>query len=149
MPTQDIGWLHPNAQVLLKPDGFGQEWLGHIDRIGNIIDERSQSVKAYIKLDDTGDIKPLAGVFLKVDIEALTIPNALKLERRAVYEEAYVFLVEAGQFSRREVNIAFDEGDFYIIDSGLSNGDTLVTELLQGVSAGMPARSRDSQSSGN
>ncbi|NQV49405.1 MAG: HlyD family efflux transporter periplasmic adaptor subunit [Candidatus Marinimicrobia bacterium] len=149
VPTQDIGWLHPNARVLLKPDGFGQEWLGHIDRIGNIIDERSQSVKAYVKLDDTGDITPLAGVFLKVDIEALTIPNALKLERRAVYEETYVFLVEAGQFSRREVNIAFDEGDFYIIDSGLSEGDTLVTELLQGVSAGMPARSRDSQSPGN
>ncbi len=149
IPTQDIGWIHENAPVKLSPDDIGQEWLGHIDRIGNIIDERSQSVKAYIKLDNTGDTTPLAGVFLKAEIEALTIPNALKLERRAVYEETYVFLVEDGLFSRREVGIAFDEGDFYIINSGLAEGDTLVTELLQGVSAGMPARSSHSQNSGN
>ena len=73
-------------------------------------------------------------------IEAETIPNAYKAPRKAVYEESYVYLVEDGKFQRRDVKIAFDEGDYYIINDGLMDGDTLATELLQGISAGMPAQ---------
>ena len=142
IPAQDMAWIGVGSKVSLRPSDSSIDYLGHIDRIGNIIDERSQSVLAYIKLDDTGDITPLAGVFLEVDIEVLTIPDALKLERRAVYEENYVFLVDQGLFVKREIQVAFDEGDYYIINTGLVEGDTLVTELLQGVSAGMPALAR-------
>ncbi len=148
IPAQDMNWIKSGSIVKLRPDDSQVEWIGHIDRIGNIIDERSQSVLAYINLDDTGDVIPMAGIFLEANIEATTIPKALKLERRAVYEEAYVFLIKQGQFVQREVGIAFDEGDFYIINEGLSDGDTLVTELLQGVSAGMPALARENLNAG-
>ncbi len=142
VPAKDIGWIHVGSPAVLEPEENGIKWKGHIERIGNIIDERSQSVLAYIKLDDTGDVNPLAGVFVKADIEARLIPEAIKVGRRAVYEESYVFLVNDGFFEKRDVGIAFDEGDYYIINKGLSPGDTLVTDLLQGVSAGMPAQSR-------
>ena len=91
-------------------------------------------------MDDIGDSHPYTGAFLNVEIQAQTITDAIQVSRRAVYEASYVFLVENGLFRQRPVDIAFDEGDFYIIDTGLNNGDTLVTELLQGVSDGMPAR---------
>ncbi|MBC8376071.1 MAG: HlyD family efflux transporter periplasmic adaptor subunit [FCB group bacterium] len=147
VPAKDIGWIHEGSPVILEPEENGIKWIGHIERIGNIIDERSQSVLAYIKLDDTGDVNPLAGVFVKADIEARMIPEAIKVSRRAVYEESYVFLVNGGVFEKRPVGIAFDEGDYYIINKGLTQNDTLVTELLQGVSAGMPARSRNASES--
>ncbi|MBT3253759.1 MAG: HlyD family efflux transporter periplasmic adaptor subunit [Candidatus Marinimicrobia bacterium] len=143
VPAKDIGWIHEGSPVILEPEENGIQWIGHIERIGNIIDERSQSVLAYIKLDDTGDVNPLAGVFVKADIEARMIPDAIKVSRRAVYEESYVFLINGGVFEKRPVGVAFDEGDYYIINRGLTASDTLVTELLQGVSAGMPARSRN------
>lgn len=140
VPAKDISWISKDAHVdLTTPDG-SIKWKGHIDRIGNVIDTRSQSIFAYIKLDDTADITPTAGVFLRADIKAQTIPNAIKVSRRAVYEESYVFLVDNSMFVQQPIEIAFDEGDFYVIDGGLSNGDTLVSELLQGVSAGMPAK---------
>ena len=83
---------------------------------------------------------PTAGVFLRADIVAETIPNGIKVSRKAVYEASYVFLVQDSKFVQRDINIAFDEGDYYILDGGLAAGDTLVSELLQGVSAGMPAK---------
>ena len=140
VPAADIRWIKTNAKVdLTTPDG-SINWKGHIDRIGNVIDTRSQSIFAYIKLDDTANVTPTAGVFLRADIVAETIPNAMKVSRRAVYEESYVFLVQDSKFVQRNINIAFDEGDYYILNGGLTPGDTLVSELLQGVSAGMPAK---------
>jgi membrane fusion protein (multidrug efflux system) len=140
VPARDINWISPNAQVHLTKPGSSVHWKGHIDRIGNVIDDRSQSIFAYIKLDDTANVTPTAGVFLKADIVAQTIPDAIKVSRRAVYEESYVFLVKDAQFVQRDVEIAFSEGDYYIINGGLMVGDTLVSEVLQGVSAGMPAQ---------
>lgn len=140
VPATDIGWISKDSHVdLTTPDG-SIKWLGHIDRIGNVIDTRSQSIFAYIKLDDTADITPTAGIFLKAKIVAETIPNGIKVSRKAVYEESYVFLVEDAKFVRRDVDIAFDEGDYFILNGGLAPGDTLVSELLQGVSAGMAAK---------
>ncbi|MCF7923346.1 MAG: HlyD family efflux transporter periplasmic adaptor subunit, partial [Candidatus Marinimicrobia bacterium] len=140
VPAADIRWIQANSRVdLTTPDG-SIKWKGHIDRIGNVIDTRSQSIFAYIKLDDTADVTPTAGIFLKAVIMAQTIPNAMKVSRKAVYEESYVFLVKDSKFVQRDIDIAFEEGDFYILDGGLTPGDTLVTELLQGVSEGMPAK---------
>ncbi|NQV41031.1 MAG: HlyD family efflux transporter periplasmic adaptor subunit [Candidatus Marinimicrobia bacterium] len=140
VPAADIAWIKANSKVnLTTPDG-SIKWLGHIDRIGNVIDTRSQSIFAYIKLDDTANVTPTAGIFLRADIVAKNIPNAMKVSRKAVYEESYVFLVKDSKFVYQEIGIAFEEGDFYILNDGLAPGDTLVSELLQGVSAGMPAK---------
>lgn len=140
VPAADIEWIKANSKVdLTTPDG-SIKWKGHIDRIGNVIDTRSQSIFAYIKLDDTANVTPTAGIFLRADIEAETIPNAMKVSRKAVYEESYVFLVQDSKFVQRDIDIAFDEGDYYILDGGLAPGDTLVSELLQGISEGMPAK---------
>ncbi len=140
VPAADVRWIGTNAEVdLTTPDG-SIKWKGHIDRIGNVIDTKSQSIFAYIKLDDTADVTPTAGIFLRANIVAQTIPNAMKISRRAVYEESFVFLVEDSKFVQRDIDIAFEEGDYYILNGGLAPGDTLVSELLQGVSAGMPAK---------
>jgi len=140
IPAQDANWIQKYSRVQLEtPDGVKQ-WNGHIDRIGSVIDERSQSILAYIKLDESENITPTAGIFLRTDIVAQSIPNAIKVSRRAVYEKAYVFLVDQSKFVQRNVDIAFEDGDYYIINGGLMPGDTLVTELLQGVSEGMPAK---------
>ncbi|MCF7904463.1 MAG: efflux RND transporter periplasmic adaptor subunit, partial [Candidatus Marinimicrobia bacterium] len=140
LPAKDIGWITVGDIVDLSTSDGNIHWQGRIDRIGNTIGERSQSIPAYIKLDDTNGQHPFAGTFLKVNIAAETIPNAFRVPRKAVYEESYVFLVDGGIFKQQAVDIAFDEGDIYIINGGIADGDTLVTELLQGVSTGMPAQ---------
>lgn len=140
IPAQDIAWIQPGATVDLSTNDGEIHWDGHVDRVGNTIDERSQAILAYIKLDDTGQNHPYAGVFLKAVIDAQVIPNSVEVPRRAVYEDRYVFTVKNDLFVRQEVDITFDEGDAFIIGGGLNAGDTLVTELLQGVSAGMPAK---------
>lgn len=147
VPAADIQWIQPDALVdLSTPDG-AIHWPGHIDRIGNVIDTRSQSVLAYIKIDDTAEVTPTAGIFLRADIDAETIPNAMSVTRKAVYEQSYVFVIEDAKFARRDINIAFDGGDYYILNGGLAPGDTLVYELLQGISDGMPAQAISSPAS--
>lgn len=143
IPAEDIVWLSDKAPASLTTSDGKQSWSGYIDRIGGNIDDRTQSVQAFVKLDAIKEAAPLVGVFVDATIEAQVIPNAIEVSRRAVYEEEYVYVIENGAFQKREISISFDEGDFYVITDGLFSGDTLVTELLQGVAPGMPAISRE------
>jgi len=139
IPAQDVRWITIGSAALLIADNGASSWSGTMSRIGNAIDERSQSIPAYIRLSDDSEIKPIIGSFLEIQIAARVIPNAIEVPRKAVYEESYVYLIEDGMLTETPVGIGFDEGEFYVITDGLSNGDTLVTQLLQGVSSGMPA----------
>ena len=67
---------------------------------------------------------------------------------RAVYEEKFAFVINNGKLEDRLVDITFEDTDYYIIDNGLVNGDTLVVELMQGVAPGMPAQAKRAQVTG-
>ena len=60
-------------------------------------------------------------------------------ERKA---DTYVYLIKQGRLDYREVEIARKETDSIILSGGIQNGDTLVTDVLQGVAPGMPASVR-------
>ena len=82
------------------------------------------------------------GIFLKAVIPGRTIPNAVSVPNRAVYNESYVYLVQNGKLVYKQVKIARRQMDSVIVSDGIAAGDTLVIELLQGVASGMPAITR-------
>ena len=140
--TNDIGWIHQTKSVQLTSSEISGEWKGHIERIGKNIDERTQTVPVFIGIDKNGHDQLINGVFLKAVIPGRTVQDAVSVPNRAVYNESYVYLIRNGKLEFQQVNIARREMDHVIVRDGIVAGDTLVTELLQGIAPGMPAIAR-------
>ena len=77
-----------------------------------------------------------------MEIPGSTVQNAFMIPRRALYNEKYIYLIKEGKLEFREIKIARIQTDSVILNGGVQNGDTLVTDVLQGVASGMPALAR-------
>jgi RND family efflux transporter MFP subunit len=140
--SKDIPWIDRSKVVRFSSSEIPGEWKGHIKRIGQNIDESTQTVPVYIGIDKNGHEQLINGTFMKVVISGQEIENALRVPNRAVYNETHVYLVKNGKLKFQPIDIARREHDQVVVQNGIASGDTLVTELLQGVASGMPALSR-------
>ena len=70
------------------------------------------------------------------------VEDAYPIPRRAVYGENIVYKVKNGLFENAAISIAKNEPTSIIANGGLSDGDTLVVDVLQGISPGMAAQAR-------
>ena len=94
-------------------------------------------MQAYILVDEAEELYD--GIFLKAVIPGRTVTSAVRFPRRALYREKFVYLIEDGVLAYRPVEVVRSETDYVIVAGGLADGDMLVTDVLQGVSPGMPA----------
>ncbi len=145
IPLIDVQWIDRTRPVRFTSSEISGQWQGKINRIGNNIDTRTQSIQVYASVDK-GDRNGLYnGVFLKAEIPGKVIKNGISIPRKAIYEDRFVYMVEGGKLDYREVEISFEEPESVIATGGIQNGDTLVVEVLQGVAPGMLARPQISE----
>ena len=145
--TQDIQWIKHNKHVILSSSEIDGQWLGKIKRIGKSIDEKTQTVQVFVSVENKNRDYLINGVFLKASIPANIIENAVSVPSRAIYNENYVYLVKNKKLEYRKVDVVRRQSENVIVTGNLQNGDTLVTDLLQGVASGMPATARLSEQS--
>ncbi len=138
LTVEDVQWIEMDQPVVLTSAELRGEWHGRIRRIGKTIDQQTQTVQAYILVDDADQLYD--GIFLKATIPGCTIAAAVSVPRSALYRQKYVYLIEDDVLAFRQVEVVRSEIDSIIVNGGISEGDLLVTDVLQGVSPGMPAR---------
>ncbi len=136
--VNDISWINKNGPVSLHSDEMNLTWSGKISRIGSSIDESTQTIPVYVTLSG-GDADPVDGTFVKTALTGKFVKNAYTVPRQSVYEENYIYLIKNKRLSYLKTDIIKMETDNAIIKSGVADGDTLVTELMQGVADGMKA----------
>lgn len=142
VPAQDIGWIDLHGTVQLTSSEIPGRWNGKIARIGKAIDEKTQSIPVYIRLNSRGQ-KPLySGVFLTAHIPGKSVDNAFMIPRRALYGKSNIYLIKDGKLEYRPVEVLRRQAGEVILGAGIQNGDTVVTEILQGVAEGMPVKMR-------
>ena len=83
LTVEDVQWIDQDQPVLLTSAELRGEWQGHIRRIGKTIDQQTQTVQAYILVDDADQLYD--GIFLKAAIPGRTIESAVSFPRRALY----------------------------------------------------------------
>lgn len=145
--TQDIQWIKHNKHVILSSSEIDGQWLGKIKRIGKSIDEKTQTVQVFVSVENKNRDYLINGVFLKASIPANIIENAVSVPSRAIYNENYVYLVKNKKLDFRKIDVVRRQAENVIVTGNIQNGDTLVTDLLQGVASGMPAIARLSEQS--
>ncbi|MEE4310867.1 MAG: efflux RND transporter periplasmic adaptor subunit [candidate division KSB1 bacterium] len=137
IPAIDIQWIDEKQPVVFTSSELKGIWKGRINRIGKSIDPQSQTVAVYASVEKSAIKDLYTGIFLKAEIPGSVIGNALMMPRSAIYEKRYAYFIEDGVLAYNPVQIAFENPDTYIINSGVQNGDTLITDVLQGVAPGM------------
>jgi membrane fusion protein, multidrug efflux system len=142
LTIEDVQWIEPKLPVILTSAEMQGQWHGRIGRIGKTIDQQTQTVQAYILVDDADRL--FDGIFLQARIPGRTVDQAVRVPRRALYRSQYVYVIENEALALKQVDVARSEPESVIITGGLSSGDLLITDVLQGVSPGMPARAKNS-----
>ncbi len=142
LPIEDIQWIKKNSPVMLYSAELNERWQGKISRIGSTIDERTQTIPLYISIKKGKMQNLYNGMFLTVNIPGEKIANAETVQRKAIYDGHYIYLIKNGKLKYTPVKIVRKESNRAIITSGIQNGDTVVTEILQGVADGMPVKAR-------
>jgi len=135
----DVPWIADQAPVELLSRELGSRWVGEVKRLGSSIDERTQTVKLHVAIEELNRETVISGTFVEANMPGREIENAFTLPRSALYDEAFVYLVSNGELLRTEVNVVRLETESAVINGGLNNGDTVVVQALQGVSTGTPA----------
>ncbi len=142
--AEDLVWIDKGQAIRLTSTESGGSWTGRIVRVGSNIDSRTQTVDVHIAVAASESQPLLSGAFLQAHIPGKTIANAFPVPPRAVYEDRFVYVIVDGLLQRREVVVERREREAVIVSSGLSSGDILVSEIMQGVEPGMPATSQAS-----
>ncbi len=132
-----INTLSLGDTVDVKINSLDKALKGTITEINPVADQTSTyPVKITIENPDHV-IKP--GMFCEVSIITETAPKAISLPRQAILRNMntqYVYIVENGVASIKEVTTGIDTGENIEITSGLSIGDSVITEGQTYVSDG-------------
>jgi RND family efflux transporter MFP subunit len=143
--ADEIQWIDQNTPITFTSSEMAGKWSGKIKRIGKNIDELTQTVPVFMTVSKNGIKLLYNGIFLRAEIPGNTVRSAFMIPRRALYNEKYIYLIKDGKLEFREINIARIQTDTVILSGGIQNGDTLVTDVLQGVASGMPALARKTE----
>lgn len=82
----------------------------------------------------------MIGSFVETDIKAKELNDVFRLERDYIRQDETVWVMEEGKLQIRDVDITFRDAKYAYIESGLSDGDRVVTTNLSTVSDGAPLR---------
>lgn len=132
----DLQWINEGNEVEFTVSSYpGEEFTGKISYIDPTIDPKTRVAKARVVMNNPNDkFKPEMLVSGKIKAQAgkstdqLTIPKSAVMwtgERSVVY----VKLVsdEAVSFVLREIELGPALGDFYVVKSGLDEGEEIAT----------------------
>ena len=142
LPVQDIEWINQEAPVVFSSAEMSGTWYGKVKRIGKSIDTRTQTVQVFISISNSKRSGLFDGVFLEAEIPGKTISMAISVPRKLIYDDEFVYLVNNSKLEYRKINIARRELNSVIINGGLAMNDTLITDVMQGVANGMPAKAK-------
>ena len=115
------------------------------------LDARTRMVNVIVRVERPYDkMPPLAvGLFVRVEIEGVTLPNAIWLPRGSIREGSIVYIVDHESRIRfRQIEIARYDRDEVLILSGLESGDLIVTSPMKIVTEGMKVKHGKPGSSG-
>jgi len=118
--------------ALSTPDGSKYAKAGTLDFIDSYVDAETSTIKARATFANPNNIL-IPGLFVRVNVEGLVYKDALSIPQKALLQEAigsFVYVVKEGKAEKVPVRAGTVHNDTYIIESGLSAGDVVITNNL-------------------
>jgi RND family efflux transporter MFP subunit len=168
IPLDDLRWLPglspdilrqaaqtPQAAMLELPPAtvrwhnadLSYTWQGRVQRWEAGLNEQSRTLTLVVAVHDPwGKFQPgrhpalQPGMFCEVDIQGITLPNAIVVARDALHDNNVVYLAQDNRLTSREVRVLRLLRDKAVIAAGLQAGDQVIVSPLQTPILGMKLR---------
>ena len=117
---------------LSTPDGSKYAKAGTLDFIDSYVDAETSTIKARATFANPNTIL-IPGLFVRVNVEGLVYKDAISIPQKALLQEAigsFVYVAKEGKATKVPVKAGTVHNDTYIIESGLSAGDVVITNNL-------------------
>jgi len=125
--ADQIHWIDQGAVSTITDDN-GTIWKGIVTRIGEFVNEATQSIDVHIALSSNGE-KLFDGQYLEATIPGKYIENGMIIPRNAIFNGNEVFVLQDSLLKVREINIHKTNSETAVF-SGLASGEQVVVEPL-------------------
>jgi len=141
--ADEASQLHPKVTIfseLVK----SQHWNGKVVRTEGAFDQNSQTLFVVAQIDDpygkafVNGLPIKIGQYVRAKIQGKIVEQIIKLPNSAIYQGSYVYIVQQGILKRKTIDTLWQNEEFSLISSGVSQGDLLVVTPLGQVSSGTP-----------
>lgn len=132
----ELKYLQTGNTVKLTSDDIEGEWTGRVTRINNQVDAGTQTVKVFISVSGPNLRE---GMYLRGDVAATSIKNAVKIPRDLLVDQEAVFLVRDSTLELARVEVIKITMEAAIV-RGLPEGAPLLKEPFPNAFDGMKVR---------
>ena len=126
---------------LTLADGTNYPYYGQFGEAGNTLADNTGTLILRTIFDNPENLL-VPGMFAKVRISGLTIPNSILVPERALQQllgESFVLVVNAENKSEiRTLKLGEKIGSYYIVTDGLKDNDMVIVEGLSKLRENMP-----------
>jgi membrane fusion protein (multidrug efflux system) len=140
---QEAGQGMDTSQLKVRlrfADGATYNHIGQIDFVDVTVDRSTDTVLVRATFPNpSGGL--IDGQLVRVDVESGTPEEKVLIPQAALIadqEGVYVFIVEQGKAAVRRLKPGGEVGANVIVEEGLSGGEQIIVQGLQGVRSGMP-----------
>lgn len=120
-------------------------WPARVTRVASGLDPQTRSVRVVVTVDRPYDnVAPPArpalqpGMYLQVLLSAPARENLLVVPAATVHDDEIYIAAEDDRLERRQVSVAFRQGDLAVIGEGLSPGERVIVDDPVPALDGMP-----------
>lgn len=126
--------LKIGENVTLKNLEGTRNYQGTVSRINSRIDQQSQSIQVYIKIEDPGVSE---GMYLEANLGGRSADDAIEINRELLVDQSKVYVVRDGVLDLVAVDPVYFSSKKVVI-KGLEDGTKLVSFPVPGAFSGMP-----------
>lgn len=129
MSVSETRYVNVNDPADVYVEGEEDPVPGKIVRIGEYINPNTQSVDVFVGVEKNGKVKMFDGMYVEVEIKAGTIPDVVKVPRRAMIDDRHVYVVKDSLLIRQPVTTVLKSEESFFI-SGVKQNEEVVIEAL-------------------
>lgn len=144
--------LGMKAQVRVRLGDKQIVWPAEVVRISDTVDPKTRTVGVVVSVGETyrnavvGERPPLVkGMFVEVEIRTGRLDNRLLVPRAALHGERLYLADKDDRLTIRDVKRGFVQGDFVIIDKGLTAGERVILGDPGPVLAGLKLKTSEDE----
>lgn len=127
VPADQIHWIEKGAPASISAEN-GVAWTGVITRIGEFVNQTTQSIDVHIAVQTKED-RLYDGQYLEAKIPGKIVKNGMLIPRNAIFNGNEVFVLQDSLLKVKEINIHKTNAETAIF-SGLAQDADLVVEPL-------------------
>lgn len=126
--------LNTGEKVVLRNLERTQTFEGTVSRINSRIDQESQSIQVFIKIEDP---RVKEGMYLEAHLNAGMTEDAIEIPRELLVDQSKVFVVRDSVLDLVKIEPVYFSSEKVVV-KGLENGTKLISAPVPGAFSGMP-----------